>query len=878
MELKGYQLKVLQDLDSYLHYYQEHKDLSEAFNRFWEDKIGPYNPLLGLGMQPYKTTVPKAASVCIKVPTAGGKTFIAVNALSTLFKHHAPGLPKTVVWLVPWSNLLDQTVQSLSNPSHPYRQRLNSLFNNRVEVYQKKDLLQGSNFNPTVVQEQLSIIVMSFASLRAKNKEDRKVYQENGQLASFAAQNSDQAHLLEGTDDTALINVIRSLNPVLVVDESHNAESELSIDMLKALNPSFILDLTATPKANSNIISLVPAIELKKEHMVKLPVIVYNHHDKTEVINSALHLQKKLETLAIDLQQKGGRYIRPIVLFQAQSRTADDNTTFEKLKEQLLKLQIPEEQIKIKTATIDELKGIDLMSKECQVRYIITVNALKEGWDCPFAYILASLADRSSAVDVEQILGRVLRQPYVMKHTNPLLNVSYVLTASAKFNETLQNIVKGLQSSGFSDKDYRQHDQMPEAQKPAVAQNPLESFLFPEQPSVTKADDDIDTSRISFDPSSQTTSAEDKVVQQIEQLAQTETRQLEQQIQQSSQRSDDNLFMELGDKVKRYSMRDTHTELARSLVLPQFFQSVPASSIFNLDSGSTLLNQEALLKNFRLADEDTKIQLDQIQSELYKIDLEETRKDEFAPAFTKIEDQLVKDPVMEYILAKPREGQIKDVTHQLMQLIGDLYPIPDQDIRLYVERILNRLNTEQIHTLLLHKLSFKDRLKQKIRDLANKYAEGQFNDLVTTGLISLQPSWKFPETIVPGSLAPSIGNSLYEREGKINGFEERVILDLGTQSNIAFWHRNLGRSKGFHINGFINHYPDFLLVTKRGTVVVLETKGDDRDNSDSEAKIRLGNRWSNLAGRKFMYLMVFEHKQVEGAVTLDKAKELLRMV
>ncbi len=278
-----------------------------------------------------------------------------------------------------------------------------------------------------------------------------------------------------------MINVIRSLNPVLIVDESHNAESDLSVDMLKALNPSFILDLTATPRDNSNIISLVPAIELKKEHMVKLPVIVYNHHDKTEVINSALQLQKKLELLAIEQEKAGGRYIRPIILFQAQPKTDEDNTTFEKLKEQLLRLKIPEDQIKIKTANIDELKGLDLMSKDCSVRYIITINALKEGWDCPFAYILASLADKSSAVDVEQILGRVLRQPYVMKHSNSLLNVSYVLTASAKFNDTLQNIVKGLQLSGFSEKDYRYKDIMPKQQQEISKQESLDAFLFPEQ-------------------------------------------------------------------------------------------------------------------------------------------------------------------------------------------------------------------------------------------------------------------------------------------------------------------------------------------------------------------------------------------------------------
>lgn len=247
-------------------------------------------------------------------------------------------------------------------------------------------------------------MVFSFDSLKAKNKEDRKVFQENGNLQSFES-------FLEKNDEITLGAVIKYLNPVVVVDESHNAESDLSVDMLKEINPCFILDLTATPRKNSNIISFIDALDLKKENMVKLPVIVYNHQDKTEVINSSLQLQRRLEKQALDEEKNGGKYIRPIVLFQAQPRNADDNTTFEKLKEKLIELKIPEEQIKIKTANLNELKNIDLMSRDCEVRFIITVNALKEGWDCPFAYILASLADKSSAVDVEQILGRVLRQP-----------------------------------------------------------------------------------------------------------------------------------------------------------------------------------------------------------------------------------------------------------------------------------------------------------------------------------------------------------------------------------------------------------------------------------------------------------------------------------
>jgi type III restriction enzyme len=874
MELKSYQRKVIENLEEYLGYVQEHKSLAKAFNQYWEDKIGPYNSLDGTGMEPYKNNISNTAHVCVKVPTAGGKTFIAVNALHSIFSAYDSAKPKAVIWLVPWSNLLQQTVNTLSNPEHPYRQKLNSLFNNRVEIYQKADLLQGSNFNPTVVKDQLSIFVMSFASLRANNKEDRKVFQENGQLEAFVSQYKNSEHILNGVDDTALINVLRYLNPVLVVDESHNAESDLSVDMLKNLNPSFILDLTATPKANSNILSLVPAIELKKEHMVKLPVIVYNNHDKTEVINNALHLQRKLENLAKKQETEGGKYIRPIVLFQAQPKTNDDNTTFEKLKEQLLDLGIPENHIKIKTANIDELKGIDLMKKDCEVRYIITINALKEGWDCPFAYILASLADKSSSVDVEQILGRVLRQPYVQKHKDFQLNLSYVLTASAKFNETLQSIVKGLQESGFSEKDYRKVDKMTVEEKKNVTSDPVESFLFPEQQ--TEVEENIDKKRVTFDPNADEEETETtSVITEIETIAEEQNRQLEEQIkEQEKQPVDENIFQEMGTKVKRYKVKESNKDFIDKIEFPQFFIKVTASDIFG--TAEELLNRESLLKDFKLSVEDIKIDFDQISSDLYKIDLEESKKDEYRPSFTKIEDNQVKDPIAEYILAKPKANQITDITHQMMQIIGNMYPIPDQEIKVYIGRILESMNTEQLRDILVKKWSYTDKIKSKIRQLSDTYAEGRFMDLLKSKKISTKGNWKLNKEIVPGNIGSSIGNSLYEREGSMNGFEERVAMEIGTSSNVVFWHRNLERGKGFYINGFkANHYPDFILQTKSGKTVLIETKGDHLDGSDSEAKCRLGNEWERQAGQNFAYFMIFDKKGINGAYTLDKAKELI---
>jgi type III restriction enzyme len=865
LELKTYQQKVIKDLETYLKYLNRYDKLDEAFNEYWSDRIGPYNPLTGEGMQLYKNHISGVPHVSIKVPTAGGKTFIACNALKSIF-----GLlqvpRKVVIWLVPWSNLLEQTVKALRDPDHPYRQKLNSFFNHRVEVYEKSDLLQGSNFNDSVVKEQLSIIVMNFSSLRAKNKEDRKVYQENGQLASFVGQYEGRAHLLPDSDESSLINVIRSFNPVVIVDESHNAESDLSVEMLNNLNPSFVLDLTATPKENSNIISLVPAIELKKENMVKLPVIVYNHHDKTEVVNSALHLQHKLELLAREELANGGRYIRPIVLFQAQAKTNEDNTTFEKLKEQLLQIGIPEEQVKIKTANKDELKGINLMEQNCPVRYIITINALKEGWDCPFAYILASLSDKSSAVDVEQILGRVLRQPYVMNHTSRLLNASYVLTASSLFHQTIQNIVEGLQKAGFSDKDFRGKDGMEDG--------PIKEPLFPSN--TENLPDEINSLKINFDPAVITDVISS--VESISEMVEKKGMEIEAEIKKQANESvDENIFQEMGEKIKRYGIIESHKELAAKIKLPQFFLSTPINDIFGNDK--ILLNQESLLKNFKLSSQDSNVEFSQIASDLYEVDIEETKKGQYEAKYKKIEDRSLKDPLVDYILTKPKENQIKDISHQLIQLVGSMYPIADIEIRAYIEKVLTSLSTEQLHDILIRRLSYADKIKDRIRYHAESYAEVQFDDMIKVKKIITLESWAFPKSIVPGLLGPSIGNSLYEKEGSMNNFEASVITSVASQQNIAFWHRNLVKGKGFAINGFkSNHYPDFIAVTTSGNVIVIETKGDDRDNSDSAAKCRLGNKWSGLAGQNFSYFMVFDKKQVQEAYTVNKAIELIKQL
>ncbi len=870
MELKPYQQQVINDLSSFLEQVQQTKDVKAAFYNFWTTHPKtPLFPFAGTAIEPYKNTIPRVPHICIKVPTAGGKTFIACNAIRTIFDAFAYDRPKAVVWLVPSITILDQTIKNLKDPSHPYRQKINSHFGNKVEIFDKATLLQGSGFNATSIKEQLNILVFSFDSLRAKNKEDRKVFQENGNLQSFES-------LLGKENEITLGSVIEYLNPVVIVDESHNAESDLSVDMLKVINPCFILDLTATPRNNSNIISFIDALELKKESMVKLPVIVYNHQDKTEVINSALQLQKRLEFQAKEEEKHGGKYIRPIVLFQAQPKNgknfkdeAEEKSNVQKLKEKLIELKISPEEIKIKTAYVNEIKGEDLMSRECKVRYIITINALKEGWDCSFAYILASLADKSSAIDVEQILGRVLRQPYVMKHNFPLLNLSYVLTASSKFLETLDNIVKGLNKAGFSDKDFKLAD--PEMLEAAKKQEPAQQLTaFPATNETTEdITSDIDTTRISV-PSDDTMPG--NPVSEIEQTAIQQTEAFEKIVSEmEANNQTPPLPNEIQKLVKTYFIKDIFKEQAESINLPQFYLKVPANDLFGKREEELPLEKENLLDGFALSRADTNIAFESITSELYKVDLDETKK-EHTPTFVRLDGE-VKQSIMTYILDPTRkESRVKNFTTRIMDIIGNMVPIPDKEIERYIKRILEDFKDDQFGDLANNEYSYTDKIKLKIKALSEVYAEQKFKDFLDTDKVFIKPSFTLPKTISPGETSKAIAKSLYEREGSMNGYEERVINEIGNMGNIAFWTRNIER-RGFRLNGFINHYPDFIIQTKSGKTILLETKGD---HLDAEQKIKLGDLWKSKAGNNFRYFMVYERRTVDGAYKLEDFLNIIR--
>lgn len=882
MELKNYQIQVIRDLERFLELLIEKQSISSAYSTLWNGK----GVNVGIdGMPPYNSELAGVPQVCFKVPTGGGKTFLAANSIKPIFDSMPHIHPKAVVWLVPSDAILTQTYRTLTDKNHDYRKKIDVDFGNKVEIYSKQQLLNGQNFNPTSVSDNLSVFVLSYDSFRTSKKDGRKAYQENGSLLPFVRFKQDSGSLLEDTDETALIQVIRKLNPVVIVDESHHATSKLSKEMLQNFNPSFVLDLTATPKNGSNIISFVDARQLKAENMVKLPVIVYNRKSQEDVFVSAISLRRKLENEAVEEQKNGGRYIRPIVLFQAQPRTNDDSTTYDKIKHTLIDMGIPESEIAIKTADRDELKNIDLSSKDCSIRYIITVNALKEGWDCPFAYILATVANRTSSIDVEQILGRILRLPNTRKNEREVLNLSYVITSSNAFYATLDKVVAGLNAAGFTSKDYRIDDYVEQDTEFSVEQAgniqtelKLDNDVTDDTNNVS---DEIDSLNIDFvreqispfvnndNMESQSQSEVNDVVTDMLDHAKTQNELYWQDFEETEEYLP--VPPEVGNKMKHYKVNQLYASEAGQIEIPQFMIET-GRSLFS-EHEHQVLTKENLYAGFSLLDKDTVIDFDSIDSEIARIDIDDSDAMPKAWKLQGFDSQNVK----QWFDEQPSDRKMRLCKDMIIKKLSKNNAINDRDLEVYVDRIIQNLTEDQLTDMEQTPGIYVLKINKKVNSLLNEYAKKMFFEWVEQDKISCQSSYKLPKEISPTETIASIPKSLYNEEEKFDTeYERKVVMELSSLNNIKWWHRNMAR-KGFAINGAVNAYPDLMVRTESGKLLLIETKGDQFENSESREKAEIGAKWAEMAGRMYKYYMVFETKNpgYNGAYSYE---EFMRIV
>ncbi len=479
MQLKEYQQKALTQIKKYLESLDRWRRENEKVIKLvgksagldvplkaWEEVVGTSYPSRRNDLGEY------LPNFCLKIPTGGGKTLLAVKTIdliNILYRRRQTGL---ILWVVPTTQIYRQTLQGLVSREHPYRQHLDIASGGRTVIKEKTDL-----FTPLEVSENLVVLMLMLPSASRKNKETLRVFRDSGGFQSFFPREDDiEGHrrlleqypnldtFLEGKGwswrqiMTSLGNTLRILSPVIILDEGHKAYSETAQKTLRGFNPCMIVELSATPTSSSNVLVDIKGIELSREEMIKLDLHIINKAstDWKQTLLASIEKRNELEGKAREYEANTGEHIRPICLIQVE-RTGKDQRSHryihaEDVKEYLVKTcGIPQERIAIKTSEKDDIEGIDLLSRNCTIQYIITKQALQEGWDCAFAYVLTILTNPASKNNLTQLVGRILRQPFARKTKIKELDESYVFCYQQKGVNLLESIKQGFEQEGLGD-------------------------------------------------------------------------------------------------------------------------------------------------------------------------------------------------------------------------------------------------------------------------------------------------------------------------------------------------------------------------------------------------------------------------------------------
>jgi type III restriction enzyme len=445
MELKPYQQAALDRLEAFLSRARM-TGAGEAYARVTADDdglrryISPYRTMPGLPDVPY---------CCLRLPTGGGKTLLASHAIKVASAYVERERP-LVLWLAPSKTIAEQTVAALKNPAHPYRMALDAAFAGRVRVLEVSERRQVL---PHDLAESLVIFIGTYQSFNVTNEEGRKVYSHDENFephfrGAVLPEGLAKIESGKGAGQVAFsfANLLKWHRPVLILDEAHNFVTGLAAEVKQRLNPKCVIEFTATPEKSSNTIFNATARALRDAEMIKLPINFTTHKSWEGAVAGALAERAALAKCAA---ADTGRYIRPITLFQAQPDTGADAITVEKLKAHLIANNVPADTIAVATGDVRELDGINLLDPKSRINHVITVQALKEGWDCSFAYVFCSLANIGAEGAVEQLLGRVLRQPYAERRQDPALNQAYAHVSSLAFSATAQKLKDQLVKMGF---------------------------------------------------------------------------------------------------------------------------------------------------------------------------------------------------------------------------------------------------------------------------------------------------------------------------------------------------------------------------------------------------------------------------------------------
>lgn len=812
--------------------------------------------------------------VCLRIPTGGGKTLLASHAIVRIAKEWMGSDAPTALWLTPSETIRTQTLSALQTPGHPYRAALETSYG---QAFQICDLESVSAVPPQDFGRQAVVVVATIQSFRIENPDQRNVYAFSEtfephfrgtipqRLAvlrelpdalvtdQYAADPDSPLRGHVGQPKFSLANWLALQQPVVIVDEAHNTKTDRSFEALKRLNPAMILELTATPiPKKTNVLYHVSAQELQAENMVKLPIALMEHPQGWDAaVFDAVQTQRKLEAEA----QKESEYIRPIVLFQAQNATQLVNV--DALRKHLIEeLHIPEAQIAVATGETRELEDVRLDAPDCPIRFIITVQALREGWDCPFAYVLCSVQPVRSATAVEQLLGRVLRMPYARRRKQEPLNRAYAHVSETRFGEAAAALADRLiQGMGFEPLDVASMI-APQLPLPGTDAGPL--FRAAPLPELAVEA----PGKVELPPAENVrVEATDKGTRIV-----------------VSGHVSDSLAEELkatqrGDAKKEELDRriEQHNAIVAAQTAPvsrgDKFKPVPYLC-YRSQGELHLVEREAVFDE---------IELDLLAE---KVSL---------PGFQVVEQARAFELYLDG--AKVKVGQGDAAQLELGTLSADLTQddlvrwldrevrqpdIPQAHLRAFLKAVVAHLATEQhipLASLARVRHVLAQRVTARIEDLRTAAAGKQFRQLVLDNGWDLSVDSARSFEFRPGAYAiPAteryrgkwrFDKHFYPVQAKLrDGTEEfKCAVTIDSHPKVKHWVRNLERDVegAFWLpTSYGKFFPDFVCELEDGRVLVVEYKGEHLRNVPMEVeKDQVGRLWAEKSSGRCVFLMAF---------------------
>ena len=840
MTLKSYQADALDWYEKFLKRCRESGLPRESYARTteeWRDMALYYRPLHGLESVPY---------VCVRIPTGGGKTLVAGMAIERVNRSLLHDPYSLTLWLVPSEPIREQTLKALRDKSTLLCRSVSSALGEMTVL----DIEEALRVTPHVLNGSNAIIVATMQAFKQEDTGRLSVYKQNGGLMEHFDGITDPAVRGNGS----FVDVLRMRKPFVIVDEAHNQGTPLAFETLARFEPCAILELTATPDRTwqpSNVLFSVSASVLHSEDMIKMPLTLVQRPNWLDALRDAIACLNQLQQAAEAERSEGGNYLRPIMLLQAERRDAEHETlTPERVKKALADdFSISEKEIAIATGTKDEIDGINILAEDCPFRFIITVDKLREGWDCPFAYVLCSLRNTSSATAAEQILGRILRQPYAQRKTHPALNMAYAYLTSSNFAATVESLKDGLVRNGFERQETKELINIPDDGRTDDLFSLQQSYTYstPELPEAEAIPDNL-MKKIEITPENGAitlkgsfTEAQVKTLQDV-----FRTPEGKKAAQEAITR------MRLPRKVPPKSP----SEQGELFSVPQLQVHQgnlwePFEETHLLQGEWSLLDHPCELTSFRKSYQAT-------QGGLMYLEKEKVKFTFFEPGIT------------EPLLFEYQSGWSQTyLVSWLERNIHDFTLLPDEKAA-FMNKAIDWLtaNGFTLEELVAAKFRLRDALEARIGEAKRAAMQKIHKVLLLTpdefavndrSQVTFQQGWYAYDSIycgfteLPKHFFPQIGNL------KGDGEEFECALFLATQlEGVKFWVRNVERKKtAFSLQTASDRfYPDFLCQMENGAVLAVEYKNSrDWDLPENIEKRQLGELWERRSNSKCFFIM-----------------------